>query len=237
MNSIEWRLHEGISLTKGTSKCPKCENGIKWYDNIPLVSFFVLKRKCRSCDVKISWQYPLVELWMALAFVFVLFFHSTNSLLLAQIITDCFIVWILTFIFIYDLKHMEVSDIITLGGTGVLFIIFLLSGFSFTNMALGAIIGGGFFFIQFILSKGRWVGGGDIRIGVLMGVILGWKLLLLALWIAYIAGAFAGIILLLSKKKKMKSEVPFGVFLTLATFVVMFLGQRILEWYMGFVSL
>ncbi|PLX28806.1 hypothetical protein C0581_00735 [Candidatus Parcubacteria bacterium] len=248
LNALEWRLNKGMSLVKGNSKCPKCNRQIKWYDNIPLVSFFVLKSKCRTCKENISWQYPIVEFWMGIVFLFVSYYHGIyenvlfgNADMLPFIdyiifIKDLVVVWVLTFIFVYDLKYMEVSDLVTLGGAAIVFIISLVTGGDWFSLLLGAVIGASFFLIQFVISKGRWVGGGDIRIGLLMGAILGWKLLLLALWVAYVIGAIIGVALLVLRKKKMKSPVPFGVFLTFATFIVMFWGQKILDWYVNIIS-
>jgi len=127
---------------------------------------------------------------------------------------------------------MEVSDSITLGSAGILFVLSLFLNTSWLSMLLGAVIGGGFFLLQFVVSKGKWIGGGDIRIGILMGILLGWKLLLLALWLAYIIGGIFSIILVLTKKKGMKTEVAFGTYLSVATFVTMFFGSQILNWYL-----
>jgi len=98
-------------------------------------------------------------------------------------------------------------------------------------MLIGAAIGGGFFLAQFILSRGKWIGGGDIRLGVFMGVILGWQLTLVALFLAYIVGAIISVGLIAAKKKTLASKVPFGTYLTVTTFVSMFWGSQILNWY------
>lgn len=103
------------------------------------------------------------------------------------------------------------------------------------NMALGAIIASGFFLIQYLLSKGRWIGFGDVIFGLLMGVILGWQKTILALCLAYIVGAVCGAILLLRKKAKKDSALAFGTFLSLATFVAMLWGEKIIAWYLHFV--
>ncbi|MDD2656397.1 MAG: prepilin peptidase [Patescibacteria group bacterium] len=231
LNALEWRLFEKKSLMT-RSECTKCHKMIKWYDNIPIFSFLFLKGKCRECQAKISWQYPIVELVMGLLFVFVLFYYfSFADFSILSIVRDCLVIFVLSFVFVYDFKYMEVSDTMTLGSSLLFFIIALFLGSSWFSMILGALIGGGFFLLQFVLSKGKWVGGGDIRIGFLMGILLGWKLLLLALWLAYIIGGFISIFLVLSNKKGMKNEVAFGTYLTVATFITMFFGNQILEWY------
>ncbi len=231
LNALEWRIKNKISLLAPRSQCPKCGQQLKWFENIPLISFIFLKGKCSGCKQRISIQYPLVELWLGLVGIFLLYFYNFDLFLIAR---DFFIIFILTFVFIYDFKYMEVLDSFTLLPAVALYLLMLLTTPAWwLNLLMGAIIGGGFFLLQFVLSKGKWVGGGDIRIGVLLGVILGFKLLILALWIAYVLGAIVSVILVLKKKKQMQSPVPFGVFLTLATVVVMFWGGGILEWYFG----
>lgn len=241
LNAYFWRVRENKSIWTGRSICTKCKNKIKWFDNIPIVSFLILRAKCRSCRRKISWQYPLVELWMGLVFVFVYYHisHITYHIpIYIPLVVDCFIIWFLTLIFLYDLKYQEILDRFTLIPAGILFIGILIFQFfnlsifpSVASMLVGAGIASGFFLAQFLISKGRWIGGGDIRLGVLMGVILGWKLTILALFLAYIIGAVIGIILLIFSKKKFDSQIAFGTFLTVATFICMFWGDGILNWY------
>ncbi|MFA7314797.1 MAG: prepilin peptidase [Candidatus Magasanikbacteria bacterium] len=235
LNALEWRLHEKKSLNT-RSECPKCHKMIGWYDNVPIFSFLFLRGKCRHCHEKISWQYPIVELLLAFLFCFVFYYHLSFILIGGNfswlfIIRDCLSLFVLLFIFIYDTKYMEVSDIMTLGSAGIIFVLSLFLQVSWLSMLIGAMIGSGFFLLQFVISKGKWIGGGDIRIGLLMGIILGWKLLLLALWLAYIIGGIVSIIFVLSKKKKMMTEVAFGNYLSLATFIAMFFGTYILDWY------
>ncbi|OIO18704.1 MAG: hypothetical protein COY69_01660 [Candidatus Magasanikbacteria bacterium CG_4_10_14_0_8_um_filter_32_14] len=231
LNALEWRLHEKKSLNT-RSECPKCHKVISWYDNIPVFSFLFLHAKCRHCHKKISWQYPMVELLLAFLFSFVFYYYSfVGYFSWLVIIRDCLAVFVLLFIFIYDTKYLEVSDIMTLGSASILFVFSLFLHVSWLSMVIGAMIGGGFFLLQFVVSKGKWIGGGDIRIGILMGVLLGWKLLLLALWLAYMIGGLISIILVLTKKKKMMTEVAFGTYLSLATFIAMFFGTQILDWY------
>ncbi|PIZ96306.1 MAG: hypothetical protein COX80_01585 [Candidatus Magasanikbacteria bacterium CG_4_10_14_0_2_um_filter_33_14] len=231
LNALEWRLYNKRSLME-RSECPHCHKQIKWYDNVPLVSYILLRGKCRECKNKISLQYPIVEFVMALLFVFVFFYYSSFATFsLFSIIRDCLVLFVLTFIFVYDTKHLEVSDAVTLGASLLFFIVSLFFGANWFDMTLGALIGAGFFLLQFVISKGKWVGGGDIRIGLLMGILLGWKLTILALWIAYVVGGIFSIILVLMKKKGMKTEVAFGTYLTVATFIAMFWGTQILNWY------
>ena len=111
-----------------------------------------------------------------------------------------------------------------------------LSDSYWQQLLISVIIGAGFFLLQFVISKGRWIGGGDIRLGLLMGVALGWPDILVALFIAYLAGAIIGIGLILIGKKKWGSEIPFGIFLSAATLVTLFFGNFILDWYLNMLA-
>ncbi|MBD3311417.1 MAG: prepilin peptidase [Candidatus Magasanikbacteria bacterium] len=234
INAWVWRTHEGISLFKmDRSICPKCRMAIKWYDNIPILSYVLLKGSCRKCSKKISFHYPLVEL--AGALLFVLAYYANAEMISLKFILDLFILLVLLFIFVYDFLYQEILDRITLPAIIIIFIASLIIGTNgLYNMIFGLLIGAGFFLAQYFLSKGKWIGGGDIRLGALMGVILGLHNMLLALFLAYVIGAIVSFILIGLKKKKITETTPFGTYLTLATVIAMFWGYDILEWYFGF---
>ena len=242
INCLLWRLHKKESIL-GRSYCPKCKNQIAWYDNIPVLSFLFLKGKCRKCKKKISWQYPLVELVTGILFglVFYINFQSFNFSLLTfnfQLLTlvrDIFFVSIMVIIFIYDLKWYLILDKITLPAIFIIFVLNIFLGFNYLHLLLAGLIGGGFFLAQFIVSKGRWIGGGDIRLGLLMGVMFSWPMILLALLLAYLIGSVISIFLVIFGKKKWKSEVPMGIFLTSASIITLFWGDQILAWYLNFI--
>jgi len=126
-----------------------------------------------------------------------------------------------------------ILDIVIWPAVVFVFVANIFLGFSFLNLLIGLVIGGGFFYLQYAISKGKWIGGGDILLGILMGVILGWPMILTALYIAYILGGVVAITLLLMKKKKFGNEIPFGTFLALATFVTMLYGEVIYNWYLN----
>jgi prepilin signal peptidase PulO-like enzyme (type II secretory pathway) len=239
LNAWEWRLSVGKNVAKGRSMCPKCEHQLAWYDNIPAVSFLLLRGACRHCKAKISWQYPVVEIVTGLLFVFVFCFHGVQGLGTGDwvlVIRDLFITYFLLAVFLYDLKHQLIYDRMTLLPAGILFVYYLVTNHqSLVSMLLGVIIGGGFFLAQYLVSNGKWIGGGDIRLGVFMGVILGWPLILVALFLAYIIGAGVSVPLLLLKKKSFASKVPFGTYLVVGTFIAMFWGRELLDWYIGLI--
>ena len=137
-------------------------------------------------------------------------------------------------VFIYDLRWYLILDIVVLPTCIIVLIFNLIIGeFSWLNLAISGIIGGSFFLIQYVVSRGKWIGGGDIRLGLLMGLILGWPNILVAIILAYFMGSIVGISLILAKKRQWGSQLPLGVFLAPATIIVLFWGSRIINWYMN----
>jgi prepilin signal peptidase PulO-like enzyme (type II secretory pathway) len=189
---------------------------------------------CRYCKEKISWQYPLVELATGLLFLVPALLLPVGIQSWYKLFYYWLIILFLIFIFVYDYKYQEISDWATLPLAGLLFLNYLIFDRSLIlSGVLGAVGGAGLFFLQYVLSRGRWIGGGDIRLGLLMGVILGWPNILLSLGLAYVLGAIVSVFLLSFKKKKISSEIPFGTFLTIATFIAMFWGNKIVGWYVS----
>lgn len=238
LNCLIWRLHKEEGIW-GRSYCPKCRKQIAWYDNIPILSFILLKGKCRHCHKKISRQYPVVELITGILFLLSYYQNIpsysliTNPQSLITIIRDWFIISIMIIIFIYDLRWYLILDVITLPAIVIIFLVNLFLGLTWQYMLISGIIGSSFFLIQFVISKGKWIGGGDIRLGLLMGVILGWPMVIVAIFLAYFLGSLIGVGLIVTKKKDWGSKVPFGVFLSFATIIVLFWGEKILNWYLN----
>ncbi|MBI2459622.1 MAG: prepilin peptidase [Parcubacteria group bacterium] len=240
LNCLIWRLHKNESLL-GRSYCPKCQKQIAWYDNLPVLSFLILKGKCRQCGKPISWQYPAVELATGILFVMAVFYNFQFSIFNFQIIfnfqfsmkilRDFFLIAVMIVIFIYDLRWYLILDVITLPAGLVMLVFNLILGFSLWSLLVSGIIGGSFFFIQFLVSRGRWIGGGDIRLGLLMGLSLGWPGVLTAIIIAYFIGSVIGLSLIALGKKRWGSEVPLGVFLSVGVIITLFWGATILNWY------
>lgn len=248
LNVVIIRLHSGEKIGLSRSHCPYCHKKLQWLDLLPLLSFAVLWGRCRYCRQKISWQYPLVELSGGLLFLIVtynLVDWLSPALLLGNI--GLFWLWfrnivfglILLIIFIYDLRWYLILDKVTLPAMAIAIVVNLVLGWlawsmvNWSAMFLGAAIGFGWFAGQFFLSRGKWVGGGDIRMGVLMGLMLGWPMVILALFLAYSAGAIVGLILIYSGKKNRKSQLPFGTFLAVATFIALLWGEVIVNWYLN----
>ncbi len=231
LNVLEWRLKTRKNFFLAHSVCPYCLKKIKWYDNIPLISFIFLRGRCRFCQQKISWQYPLVELITGLLFSLSVYYVGWQ----VDLFKWWLIIFVAEFIFIYDWKYLEVNDLVVLSLSLVLFIWQVLSGQKILNLALAVLIGVGFFAFQYFISKGQWIGGGDLRIGLFMAVSLGYPQIILALFLSYIIGAIISSMLLLFKIKNIKDQLPLGVFLSLGLIISLFWGQQILNWYLKLV--
>ncbi len=233
LNCLIWRLHTGESML-GRSHCVKCGAKIKWYDNIPLFSYLFLLGRCRNCKEKISIQYPIVELLTGFLFVVAFYLNFSNGYNSLYIAKYLFVISVAIIIFIYDLRWYLVLDSVLLPSIVIVFIVNLVLGISLLNIIISGSIGAGFFLLQFLISRGKWVGGGDIRIGGFIGVVFGnWQYLLLTLILAYFSGAIIGVFLIFLKKKQFGSKLPFGIFLSTAMIVVLFYGKEILNWYLN----
>jgi prepilin signal peptidase PulO-like enzyme (type II secretory pathway) len=252
LNALIWRLHSGESMLD-RSRCPKCHEVIVWYDNIPVLSYLLLRGKCRKCGVKISVQYPLVELVTAVLFMLALNHESRvmiqdaefmilDSKFLALLIKDWFIIAVMVVVFIYDLRWYTILDKVTYSASLFLLPFWFLEayfngyGFSYQNnywkgMAISIAIGIGFFGIQYVISRGRWIGGGDVKLGLVMALALGVHNLLGAIFMAYILGSIIGITLVAFGKKELGSKLPFGTFLSVSTVVMLLWGEQVLTWY------
>lgn len=243
LNAAIFRLHEGQSVLRGRSKCLRCEEPIRPMDLVPILSFFILRGRCRTCHSSISWQYPLVELVTAL--LFFLFYLKHQQLWFGAdalssvsgmytLLSHWIFIPFLIVLFVYDLRYMILPDQFSIPAIILAVLMNLWIGMPAVELILGALILGGFFYVQFVLSRGTWVGGGDIRMGVLMGALLGLTQGLVALFIAYAIGAIFGIGLLIFKRVDRKTPIPFGTFLTLATLCLLFFGKAPLQWYLSF---
>lgn len=214
LNVVICRLETGEDIVKKRSHCPKCNKILKWHDLVPAFSFFWLKGKCRFCKSKISWQYPLVELSTGILFLLLAWqYAGLIKLLFLFFLTACLIV-----IFVYDLKHYLIPDRIVYPAIIVTLLYRLynngnwdISGFLWALLAAAA--SGGFFLLLYSFSKGAWMGFGDVKLAILMGLALGWPDIFAALFFAFFTGAIAGVSMIALGRKKMSSEIPFGPFL------------------------
>jgi prepilin signal peptidase PulO-like enzyme (type II secretory pathway) len=230
LNVAIFRVHEGSSVVRGRSKCMNCEVPIGPKDLVPVFSYFVLRGRCRSCKSVISWQYPAIELVTALLFVVAYLLAPSTEIFIRNAIFIAYLI----IIFVYDLRHMLIIDKFTVPAMIVAILLNLWLGvIPAWSILFGGLVLAAFFHLQFKISRGRWVGGGDIRMGALMGFMLGLEYGLVALFIAYVIGALFGVGLMITGKAHRKTPIPFGVFLSLATITMLFYGQEIIQWYLG----
>lgn len=240
LNVVIGRLRSGETAWRSRSHCPDCHAVLRPSELIPLFSFVFLRGRCRSCRKPISWQYPIVEFSTAALFFSAYWLHGGAAGLLGggalPILRDWLFISGLTVVFVVDLLDMVVFDSVTIPMTIGAFIFSVATGAKPLNLLLAALVGGGFFLLQYAVSRGRWIGGGDIRIGAMMGMMLGFPGVLLALFVAYVVGALTALVLLAGGKAKWSSQMAFGTFLSFATVFVLFFGQRLLVWYASFLS-
>lgn len=244
-NCLIWRLYkeEGIG---GRSYCPLCGHILNWYDNIPFLSYLILRGRCRHCNANISWYYPLVEIATAILFLFFWlqqfnFSFVDNELLLTTIFSTSFFLkliylflsaWILIIIFIFDIRYYLVSTILVWSATIIFFLLNILMGASWLNLVSGMVGAAIFFLLQYILTKGKGLGEGDIWLGVLLGSIFANPVsLVFAIFSAYILGSITGLFLIVLNKKAWNSKLPLGVFLALGAIITLILETNILNYY------
>jgi prepilin signal peptidase PulO-like enzyme (type II secretory pathway) len=227
LNSLVYRLYHNLSVW-GRSFCPACQQIIKIRDLIPVLSFIILGAKCRFCHKQISWQYPIVELVAGILFALVYWENSSINLILFR---NLFFVLVFIFVFIFDLKYYLILDKIIWPALIVGLVINLIIGLNWFDLVLGIVLGAGFFLLQHLLSRGRWIGNGDVKLGALLGAMFGWQLTLVIIILAYFIGGLIGIILLASGKKKFGDVLPMGTFLSAAAIIVLLWGEQILSWY------
>ena len=235
LNVIIFRLKSGDKIVWARSKCLHCGHQLSAADLVPILSYVFLRAKCRYCHKKIDWQYPAVEGVTAVIFVLGYLKFLSPVLTVANLpayLIFLFFSGVLLVIFVYDLKYYLILDEVTLPAWLFAFLANWLLGFSIFSLLLASLVLAGFFLFQFILSKGKWIGGGDIRLGLVMGAMLGWPMVLVALLLSYITGAAVSLGLLVFKQKSWGDQIPFGTFLTLATVVVLLYGEVILRWYL-----
>lgn len=233
--ALTWRYPRRISIKKGRSICPNCKKQIKWSDNIPLLSFAALKGRCRNCKKPISWRYPLIELSTAIGFTIIGHFATTlqgGSLNgISTLLFSLTIFVILLSIFVVDLENQVIPDSFVFFGTIVSVIYYLLSNFTFllSNIFVGFTAASLMMLIH-LITRGRGMGLGDVKFAFFGGLIVGPKLFLIWLLLAFLTGAVVGTILIIARKAHLKSQIAFGPFLILAIPLTLKYGEKILFW-------
>jgi leader peptidase (prepilin peptidase)/N-methyltransferase len=234
LNVCICRMPKGESVVFPPSHCPQCDYRIRWYDNIPLFSYLLLRAKCRGCGLHISLQYPLVELLNGLL-TLALFLRFGPTFAFLVLFLFCSALVVITFI---DLEHQIIPDEISLSGIVIGFVLsFFLQGHSWLNSLLGILLGGGSLLLvaygyQWLTGK-EGMGGGDIKLLAMMGAFLGWKSIPFIIFASSLIGSVIGITIMLIQKKDSKLAIPFGPYLAFAAVVYIFYGRQIIHWYLN----
>lgn len=199
--------------------CPKCRKTIRWFDNIPVISFILLKGRCRNCGKKISIRYPVIELFTAVGF----FIIGWNVFQLVLFV-------LLELIFIIDLEHQIIPDDFVFFGMVLVFIVLLLAGNYplFSSLFSGFLAASLLMFLH-LITRGRGMGLGDVKFAVLGGMIVGLRLSLIWLFLAFLTGGLVGIILILGRRVGLKDKIAFGPFLVIGIFLAYLIGDQILR--------
>lgn len=234
------------SILHGRSMCPNCHHQLAWYDLLPVMSWLMLKGKCRYCRKSISAEYPLVELLVSLSAVFSLIFWPLplgSALSWALFGVWMLILTVMAAMVLYDLKWMLLPNKLVYSFAAL--VTTFIAALSFergdfipiTRGILASILLGGSFWLTYQFSKGRWIGGGDVRLGFFLGLLLGPAKTFLAATLASYIGLFIIIILVILKKYKPKMRIPFGPLLLTGTALAFLFGQHVIDWYIRLTGL
>ncbi|MGH7364782.1 MAG: prepilin peptidase [Candidatus Rokuibacteriota bacterium] len=234
LNVVIGRLPAGRSIVHPGSSCPRCGNPIAWYDNLPVLSYLLLRARCRSCREPISWRYPTVEILCAVFFVMA-YVRFGLSL---QLATALILLSALIAITGIDLDHQIIPDVLSLPGIALGLLLSLgPGGIGLRDATLGVLVGGGVFIViiagsSLVLGQ-PGMGVGDVKLGAMLGAFLGWKLALLSVLLSVLVGGPLAVSLLATGRKGRKDPLPFGPFLALGGAVSLFWGDALLGWYFG----
>lgn len=234
LNVVIYRLPLGQSLASPPSRCRNCGYSLRWFDNIPVLSWVFLRGRCRKCGVSVSWQYPIVELITGTLFVLVVWFTPMGPLVFARLILVC----ILIALFGIDLEHQILPNTITLPGIVVGLLFSLVAPPGIRDALIGAVLGGGILYAiaagYYLWRREEGMGMGDVKMLAMLGAFLGWKAVLVTLVFASFSGALVGIAMMAVQRGGMKYALPFGTFLALGAVAAMFAGDPLIAWYSGF---
>jgi leader peptidase (prepilin peptidase) / N-methyltransferase len=236
LNVCIHRLPLKQSVVHPGSRCPECGYALRWYDNVPVLSYAALRGRCRSCSRPISLQYPIVEIVTALLFVAHWYAFGPTVMLPVRLVFACALV----VLFMIDLEHQILPDVITLPGivTGIIVSLFLPPGPLMS--ILGVVAGGGLLWAiaeaWYRLRKVDAMGFGDVKMLAMVGAWLGLKMVLLTFVLSSMLGGLIGAVLIGSRRADMATKVPFGTMLAVGALVASLYGDSLLEWYLSRLS-
>ena len=230
LNVVIYRIPLNKSISKPSSFCPACTHKIRFYDNIPLFSYLFLKGRCRDCKTKISPRYPIVEGLTAFLFAFSYYFKGFSfDLMLSVILISSLIIVSFT-----DIEHGIIPNVvvlpITVIGLIVNIILFPQKWWIILAFAFGAFL----FMLIISLIYPKGMGMGDVKLSLMAGSFLVEKIIP-GLFIGFLAGSVYGLIMIIIKKKKFRQTIPFGPFISIGCIIALFFGNKIINWYLGFI--
>jgi len=234
LNVCIHRLPRSGSIVHPPSNCPHCGYVLRWFDNIPVLSYAILGGRCRGCKAGISIRYPIVELVTMAIFVFHFQVFGPDILLVPRLLFACALI----VLFAIDLEHHLLPNVITLPGivVGLAFSAILPPGL--LDAIIGVLAGGGVLWligeVYYRYSGQEGMGGGDVKMLAMIGAFLGWKLMVLTLILSSFLGSIVGLLVLVVRRGGMKHALPYGTFLSIAALVSSLFGDRILAWYLAF---
>lgn len=235
LNVCIHRIPRGLSVVHPPSRCGACGTTLRWYHNVPVVSWVVLGGRCGFCGARVSMQYPLVELVTGLVFALVAWLTPVGLLLVARLVLAC----LLLVLFAIDFEHYLLPNVLTLPGIVVGFLFALVGPPGWKASLAGIVLGGGLLYGlaagYYALRKEEGLGMGDVKMLAMIGAFLGWQAVLLTLVLSSLAGAVIGLgMMLVTERGGMKYALPFGTFLALGAGVAMLAGDGIITWYAGY---
>jgi len=234
LNVCIYRLPRGQSVNWPGSRCTTCDRSLAWYENIPVVSWVVLRGRCRTCGERISVMYPIVEVITAALFIAGYVIYGWTPLLAVRLAFTCAMI----VLFVIDLQHYLLPNVITVPGIVIGFALSLVLPPGWKASLIGLIAGGGLLFaIAEAWYRFRGIEGlgmGDVKMLAMIGAFLGWKLMLVTLVLSSFAGSLIGVGAIALGRGGMKSMLPFGTFLAVGALTAAVAGDVILNWYLGF---
>jgi leader peptidase (prepilin peptidase) / N-methyltransferase len=233
LNVCIHRLPRKLSVVRPASRCPGCGYELRWFDNIPVVSWLVLRGRCRKCGSPIHIRYPIVEILTMIVFVLHWWVFGWTLLMAIRVGFACALIAL----FAIDLEHHLLPDRITLPGIAAGLILSLIVPPGIVDAILGALIGGGVLWAigeaYYRYSGQEGMGGGDVKMLAMIGAFLGWKLVLVTLVLSSVMGSLIGVVVLTVRRGGLKYALPYGTFLAIGALTASLVGDQLVAWYLG----
>jgi leader peptidase (prepilin peptidase) / N-methyltransferase len=233
LNVCIYRIPRRESLLHPPSRCPSCGQGLRWFDNVPVLGYALLGGRCRACRAAISIRYPIVELVTMGMFLLHYAVFGWDALLAVRILFACAMI----VLFAIDLEHHLLPNVLTLPGIVVGLICSLFVPPGLVDAFIGALVGGAVLWLigeaYYRYSGQEGMGGGDVKMLAMIGAFLGWQQVALTLVLSSVAGSVIGVLLIATRRGGLKNELPYGTFLALAALIASLVGERIVAWYTG----